>query len=87
MALTKHVTPRTYSAVTYADLARTIDGSDGSTEEQRKASLLGSCGSNGGQLAVIVDPEDPSYKTPEYIAADMKPADIIVKLVRDPSAG
>ncbi|KAJ0361142.1 hypothetical protein COL154_007009 [Colletotrichum chrysophilum] len=62
MALTKHVTPRTYSAVTYADLARTIDGSDGSTE-------------------------DPSYKTPEYIAADMKPADIIVKLVRDPSAG
>ncbi|KAJ0347238.1 hypothetical protein KNSL1_006597 [Colletotrichum chrysophilum] len=57
-----HVTPRTYSAVTYADLARTIDGSDGSTE-------------------------DPSYKTPEYIAADMKPADIIVKLVRDPSAG
>ncbi|KAF3799097.1 hypothetical protein GCG54_00001205 [Colletotrichum gloeosporioides] len=87
MALAKHVNPRTNSTVIYADLARTIDGGDGASEEQCKASLLRSCGSNSGQPAVIVGPEDPAYKTPECIAANMKPANIIVKLVRDPSAG
>jgi hypothetical protein len=39
----------------------------------------------GGQLGVIVDLKNPAYKTPEFIASKMKPADIIIKLVRDPT--
>ncbi|KAK4203020.1 hypothetical protein QBC40DRAFT_275270 [Triangularia verruculosa] len=87
LALAKHINPRTNSGVTYTDLARTIDGGEDATDAQRAASLLGGCGGNGGQLGVIIDPANPAYKTPEYIAAKMKPADIIVKLVRDPSFG
>lgn len=85
LALAKHINPRTNSGVTYHDLARTIDGGEDASDEERAASLLGGCGANGGQLGVIVDLENPAYKTPEYVESGMKPADIIVKLVRDPA--
>jgi hypothetical protein len=84
LGLAKHINPRTRSSVTYYDLARTIDGGENATPEQRAASLLGACGTNGGQLGVIVDLTNPAYSTPEYIASGAKPQDIIIKLVRDP---
>lgn len=87
LALAKHINPRTDSGITYYDLARTIDGGEDATAEQRAASLLGGCGANGGQLGVIVDSTNAAYKTPDYISSGMKPADIIVKLVRDPASG
>lgn len=86
LALAKHINPRTNSGVTYHDLARTIDGGEDATDGQRAASLLGGCATNGGQLGILVDLENPAYKTPEYIDSGMKPADIIIKLVRDPTA-
>ncbi len=81
LALVKHINPRTNSGVTYYDLARTIDG--GLDGAQRNASLLGGCGTRGGQLGVLVNLTDPVYQTAEYKASGMKPADLIVKLVRD----
>ncbi|KAH6624479.1 hypothetical protein B0J18DRAFT_428405 [Chaetomium sp. MPI-SDFR-AT-0129] len=84
LALAKHINPRTNSGVTYTDLARTIDGGADATDEQLAASLLGSCGKNGGQMGVTVDAADPAYHTSDYLASGMKPADIIVKLVRNP---
>lgn len=77
LALAKHINPRTNSGVSYHDLANTIDGEKG---------LLAGCGANGGQLGVIVNAKDPAYLTPEYIASGQKPADIIIKLVRDPAS-
>ncbi|KAL8305852.1 hypothetical protein RB597_003467 [Gaeumannomyces tritici] len=85
LALAKHINPRTNSGITYYDLARTFDGGEDATEDQRKKSLLGACGKNGGQLGVIVDESNPAYSSAEYVAAKMKPKDIIIKLVRDPS--
>ncbi|CAA9966661.1 hypothetical protein PTMSG1_10020 [Pyrenophora teres f. maculata] len=82
LVLAKHIKPRTNSSVTYYDLARTIDGGAEATEAQRKASLLGACGSNGGMMGVSVNAEDPVYKSPAYVASKAKPADMIIKLVR-----
>jgi hypothetical protein len=87
LGLAKHINPRTNSSVTYTDIAATIDGGEGATAAQKAASLLGACGKNGGQVKVTVNPNDPAYKTPAYIASGAKPQDIIIKLVRDPSAG
>jgi hypothetical protein len=86
MALAKHINPLTNSGVTYTDIARTIDGGADATDAQLAASLLGSCASHGGQMGVTVDPTDPGYLTAEYLASGMQPADIIVKLVRDPAS-
>ena len=84
LGLAKHINPRTNSSVTYTDIAATIDGGEDATAEQRAASLLGACGTNGGQLKVTVNPDDPAYHTKEYLASGAKPQDIIIKLVRDP---
>ncbi|OTA97429.1 hypothetical protein M434DRAFT_7907 [Hypoxylon sp. CO27-5] len=86
LALAKHINPRTNSSVTYYDIARTIDGGADATPDQVAGSLLGKCGTNGGEVAVNVDTTDPAYSTPEYIASGAKPRDIIVKLVRDPAS-
>lgn len=86
MALAKHINPRTNSSVTYYDLARTIDGGTDPTDDELAASLLGSCGAGGGEVAVTVDATDPAYLTDEYVASGAKPQDIIVKLVRDPAS-
>lgn len=51
----------------------------------RAALLLGACGKNGGQFKVAVNPNNPAYKTLEYIANKGKSQDIIIKLVRDPN--
>jgi len=82
LALVKHINPRTNSGLSFNDLARTIDGRPDATDEQRAKSLWGGCKTNGGQLGVIVDLKDPAYNTTDYIAKKMKPADLIVKLVR-----
>ncbi|RFU75894.1 hypothetical protein TARUN_6356 [Trichoderma arundinaceum] len=85
LALAKHINPRTNSSVTYYDIANTIDGGPDATPEQKAASLLGACGTNGGQIQVNVNANDPAYLTPEYIASGAKHESIIIKLVRDPS--
>ncbi|KAI1123311.1 hypothetical protein F5Y10DRAFT_252118 [Nemania abortiva] len=77
LALAKHINPRSNSGVSYRDLANTIDSEQG---------LIAGCGADGGQLGVIVNAEDPAYLTPEYLASGRKPADIIIKLVRDPNS-
>lgn len=86
MATVKHINPRTNSSVTYYDLANTIDGGVDATDAQVAASLLGQCGKNGGSVAVTANANDPAYLTPGYIASGAKPADVILKLVRDPAS-
>jgi len=83
LALAKYINPCTISSVTYYDIACTIDGGEDAMEEQCAALLLSACSANGGQLTVTVNIEDPTYTSPEYIASKAKPADIIIKLVRD----
>ncbi|KAK3302832.1 uncharacterized protein B0T15DRAFT_538348 [Chaetomium strumarium] len=87
LVLAKHVSPEVDSSVTYYDLARTIDGGgpDG-TALERAASLLGSCGANGGQMGVTVNANDPAYHMPDYVSSGAKQEGIIVKLVRNPNA-
>ena len=84
LGLAKHINPRTNSSVTYTDIAATFDGGEDATEAERAASLLGACGTNGGQVKVAVNPDDPAYKAKEYIDSGAKPQDIIIKIVRDP---
>jgi hypothetical protein len=85
LVLAKHVSPQTNSAVTYYDLARTIDGGGpNSPATERAASLLGACGENGGQMGVKINASDPAYHKPDYVSNGMEQEGIIVKLVRNP---
>jgi hypothetical protein len=86
LVLAKHIRPRTNSSVTYYDLARTIDGGANATPAQLAASLLGSCGAEGGMMGVTINATDPAYYTAAYLASGAKPQDLIVKLVRAPSS-
>jgi hypothetical protein len=53
LALAKHIKPRINSSITYEDPGRTIDGGgDDASDKDKKSSLLGACGGNGGQLGV-----------------------------------
>jgi hypothetical protein len=86
IVLAKHIKPRTNSSVTYYDLARTINAGAEATPAQLAASLLGSCGSGGSMMGVTVDDKDSAYNTPAYKASGAKHQDLIVKIVRAPSA-
>jgi hypothetical protein len=85
LVLAKHIKPRTNSSLSYYDIAATIDGGVNATPGQLANSLLGACGSAGGMMGVTVNPNDPAYKTPEYLGSKAKPQDLIIKIVRAPT--
>ena len=86
LLLAKHISPGTYSSVTYNDLARTIDGGKDATDEEKKDSILGACGENGGMKGVVVDSGDEVYHSEEYVNSGAKPEGIVVKLVHAPES-
>ena len=69
------------AAVTFRDIANTIDGGDIEAEEENEGNSkddseaeievsedsLAGCGEAGGQMGVIVDAKDPLYKTEEFV--------------------
>ncbi|KGO66433.1 hypothetical protein PITC_067290 [Penicillium italicum] len=80
-ALAKHINPRISSSILYEDLAATIDGGEGATNDQKKAALAG-CGANGGQLGVKANTSNPLYQADDYTKSGAKPEGIIIKLVK-----
>lgn len=85
LALAKHISPRINSSVLYTDIAATIDGGgEQASEQDRKASLLGACGTHGGMVGVKVNVSDPAYNSAEYRNAMAKPQGIIIKIVKAP---
>lgn len=85
LALAKHIHPRKATSVLYTDMANTIDGGVGAPDATKQKALFG-CGTNGGSLGVVYDPNDAAYNTPEYKAKGATPDGIIIKLVRDPKS-
>jgi len=73
------------AAVTFNDIANTIDGGGGANASQEaKAKSLFKCGAAGGQMGVIVNATDPLYKSAEFVDGGYTSQGIIVKLVRNP---
>lgn len=86
LVLSKHVSSRTNSSVSYADVATTIDGGPAgiATDASKKASLSG-CGVHGGQTSVLVNATDPLYATDDYKKGNFATNGIIIKIVKAPS--
>ncbi|KAJ9151454.1 hypothetical protein NKR19_g4976 [Coniochaeta hoffmannii] len=86
VALAKHISPRISSSVLYTDRAATIDGGgELASDQDRKESLLGACGTHGGMVAVKVNASHPAYNSAEYRNAMAKSQGIIIKIVKAPS--
>lgn len=85
LVLAKHTNNRVNSSVSLNDIADTIDGGVNATPEQRAKSIIG-CGSNGGQLIVQANANNPVYQTEEYKALGAKPEGIVIKVVHAPAA-
>lgn len=73
------------AAVTFNDIANTIDGGTGASAEQQEASLF-NCGTDGGQQGVIVNGTDPLYESDEFVNGKFTNDGIIIKLVHAPAA-
>ncbi|KAK5628852.1 hypothetical protein RRF57_004567 [Xylaria bambusicola] len=71
------------AAVTFNDIATTIDG--GPTGAQVNQSLT-HCGTAGGQMGVIVNATDPLYSSAEFVNGGYTNQGIVIKLVHAPSA-
>ncbi|KAG5990632.1 hypothetical protein E4U43_004229 [Claviceps pusilla] len=84
LALAKHIDPTAKSSILYEDLARAIDGGRNASLAESKKSLLGSCGTNGGQTGVEANLLDPLYHTREYVESGAVPRGVLIKLVRAP---
>ncbi len=70
-------------AVTFTDIANTIDPGAAATPEQKAASLV-NCGTAGGQMGVIVNATDPLYQSAEFVDGGFTTEGIIIKLVHSP---
>ncbi|KAG5985193.1 hypothetical protein E4U55_000438 [Claviceps digitariae] len=84
LALAKHIDPTVNSSILYEDLAHAIDGGKNASLAETKKSLLGGCGTNGGQGGVEGNLLDPLYHTREYVESGAVPRGVLVKLVRAP---
>lgn len=71
----------TNSSILYEDIANAIDGGANTPADKKNDFLIG-CGTNGGQVRVKANLNNPLYSTPEYKASGAKPEDIILKLVK-----
>ncbi|KAK8080203.1 hypothetical protein PG997_008021 [Apiospora hydei] len=78
-AFAKHIDNTVDSSVLFADIAATIDGGAGANATQQTASLLG-CGTDGGSLGVVVDIDNPTYKSSKYPTGYVT-SGILVKIV------
>lgn len=89
LVLTKHLNPRVNSTVAYDDIAYTIDGgANGNAasvaDDVKQKTLLG-CGTHGGQMAVIVNADNPLYTTDAFKASGNTTKWVIVKVVQAPT--
>lgn len=67
------------AAVTFNDIANTIDGGATPTSEQIAKSLT-HCATAGGQMGVIVNATDPLYQSDEFISGGYTNQGIVSKL-------
>ncbi|KAI0418378.1 hypothetical protein F5X98DRAFT_386264 [Xylaria grammica] len=72
------------AAVTFNDIANTIDGGVSATPAQVAQSLT-NCGTAGGQMGVIVNATDPLYSSAEFVDGGYTNQGIVIKLVHAPS--
>ncbi|GAW18335.1 hypothetical protein ANO14919_078100 [Xylariales sp. No.14919] len=72
------------AAVTFNDIANTIDGGVSATPAQVAQSLT-NCGTAGGQMSVIVNATDPLYSGAEFVGGGYTNQGIVIKLVHAPS--
>lgn len=72
------------AAVTFSDIANTIDGGDAGGPEGAIAQSLMNCGTAGGQMGVIVNSTDPLYASEEFVEGGFTHSGIIIKLVHSP---
>jgi len=77
---------RDWAAVTFSDIAATIDGGAQATSEA-KAAVLWGCDTAGGQMGVVVNASDPLYNSEDFLKSGLKNTGIIIKIVRNPDAG
>ncbi|KAK5653780.1 hypothetical protein OQA88_7938 [Cercophora sp. LCS_1] len=76
----KHIGGATVnSSVLFTDIANTIDGGVGATDDQKAAALVG-CGASGGSFGVQFDANNPAYKGAGY-PAGFTPEGILIKVV------
>ncbi|KAG6001876.1 hypothetical protein E4U21_003753 [Claviceps maximensis] len=85
LALAKHIDPTVNSSILYEDLAYAIDGGKNASQAEEEKSLLGGCGTNGGQSGAQANLLDPLYHTKEYVDSGAVPRGILVKLVKAPA--
>ncbi|KAI1373679.1 hypothetical protein F4677DRAFT_448248 [Hypoxylon crocopeplum] len=71
------------AAVTFNDIATTIDGGVTPTAEDVAKSLT-NCGTAGGQMGVIVNTTDPLYSSAEFVDGGFTTEGIVIKLVHNP---
>jgi hypothetical protein len=84
LMLAKHNEPRVDSKVLWEDIANAIDGGEGATDAQKQKSLLGGCGTYGGQLGVKVNTTNPAYATDDFKSGNVTNKGILIKIVRKP---
>ncbi|UNI23899.1 hypothetical protein JDV02_009691 [Purpureocillium takamizusanense] len=79
-ALAKHIDPNVSTSVLYEDIARTIDGGESASDDDKAKALI-SCQTSGGSLGVLVNETDPAYHTEDYKNSGYTPKGIIIKIV------
>lgn len=80
LALAKHIDPNVHTSVLYEDIARTVDGGESASDEDKAKAIIG-CEKSGGSLGVLVNETDPAYHTEDYKRAGYTPQGIIIKIV------
>jgi len=72
--------------------ARTVDGSDQNSkgtaddDDDISNSLVG-CGTDGGQMAVLVNASDPLYQSEVFVQSGLVNTGILIKVVRNEECG
>ena len=81
--LTKFVGDRS-AAVALDDIANTIDGGTNAMSAAKAQSLMGACGTNGGQMGITVDQRNLVYRSKAFLDGNYTTSGIIIKLVHNP---
>lgn len=71
-----------WAAVTFLDIARTLDGGEKGTAEDKSVSLVG-CDTDGGQMGVMVNTSDPLYWNDVFLESGLVNKGILIKVVHN----
>lgn len=83
-AIAKHINSTVDTSVLFEDIANTIDGGVGATDDQKLDAIVG-CLADGGAMGVVFNASHPTYNTDTYAAAGYTPDGILIKIVNSES--